>query len=173
MAFDPSKPANNAPVVAAELRAQFTGLRALIDSIPVGPQGPQGDGGPIGPQGPQGEAGPQGPQGSSGSDGSQGPAGIAGPEGPQGAPGPAGSEGAQGPAGPPGADGPQGPQGPEGPQGPAGEVTNSQLASAIGTTSSNSNGVGMLVLSVSDPPTQSDVNFIVAKLNELITALRR
>lgn len=32
MAYDPNLPANNANVVAAELRAQFGGLKALIDA---------------------------------------------------------------------------------------------------------------------------------------------
>jgi len=32
MAYDPSLPANNAPVVSAELRSQFAGLKELIDA---------------------------------------------------------------------------------------------------------------------------------------------
>ena len=32
MAYDPTKPANNTPVVSAELRSQFTGLKTLIDA---------------------------------------------------------------------------------------------------------------------------------------------
>ncbi len=31
MAFDPTKPANGAPIVSAELRAQFAGLQAAIE----------------------------------------------------------------------------------------------------------------------------------------------
>ncbi len=34
MAYDPTKPLNNAPVVSAELRNQFTGLKTLIDARP-------------------------------------------------------------------------------------------------------------------------------------------
>lgn len=60
-----------------------------------------------------------------------------------------------------------------GPQGPPGEVTTMQLNSAIAGTSSNSNGVSLLGLPVSDPPTQSEVQAIVSKLDELILALRR
>jgi hypothetical protein len=60
-----------------------------------------------------------------------------------------------------------------GPQGPPGEVTNAQLASAIQDTSRNSNGVNTLNLTVSDPPTQGEVQAIAAKLDELINALRR
>jgi hypothetical protein len=60
-----------------------------------------------------------------------------------------------------------------GPQGPPGEVTNAQLASAISGTSNNSNGVNTLNLTVSDPPTQGEMQAIAAKLDELINALRR
>jgi hypothetical protein len=31
MAFDPNKPATGAPIVSAELRAQFNGLRELLE----------------------------------------------------------------------------------------------------------------------------------------------
>ena len=34
MAYDPTKPVNNAPVVSAELRNQFAGLKTLIDARP-------------------------------------------------------------------------------------------------------------------------------------------
>jgi hypothetical protein len=59
------------------------------------------------------------------------------------------------------------------PQGPPGEVTNAALSVAIAGTSSNSNGVALLGLVVSDPPTQAEVQQIVGKLDELINALRR
>ncbi len=158
-----------------------------------GPQGPQGipgdPGGPPGPQGPQGNEGPagaqgiQGPQGIPGIDGAQGPQGPAGVNGRNGADGAPGAEGPQGPQGIPGdPGGPPGPQGPAGangvdgapgPQGPPGEVTMAQLNSAISGTSSNSNGVATLELVVSDPPTQAEMQQVVNKLDELITALRR
>lgn len=48
MAFDPEKPINDSLVKAEELRANFNGLRDLIDTIPVGPQGPPGEQGPTG-----------------------------------------------------------------------------------------------------------------------------
>ena len=48
-----------------------------------------------------------------------------------------------------------------------------QLNSAISGTSSNSNGVATLELVVSDPPTQAEMQQVVNKLDELITALRR
>ncbi len=166
MAFDPLLPANNAPVIATELRSQFNGLHSLIQSMPVGPQGPPG------PQGPQGADGLQGAQGPTGPGGSQGPAGA---EGPQGLAGPAGPAGPEGQGGATGAEGPVGPQGPEGPAGAPGEVTTGQLNSAISTTSANSNTVSQLGagFTVSDPPTQAEVQQIAAKLDELIAALRR
>ncbi len=52
-------------------------------------------------------------------------------------------------------------------------MTLQQLNDAIATTSSNSNGVGTLGLAVSDPPTQSEMQQIADKLDELINALRR
>ena len=52
-------------------------------------------------------------------------------------------------------------------------MTNAALASAIATTSANSNGVALLGLTVSDPPTQAEVQQIADKLDELINALRR
>jgi len=68
---------------------------------------------------------------------------------------------------------PQGYTGTEGPQGVPGEVTNADLSNAISGTSMNSNSVGTLGMYVSDPPTQSEVQTIADKLDELINALRR
>jgi hypothetical protein len=65
------------------------------------------------------------------------------------------------------------PAGPAGPQGPQGEVSAADLSFAFGATSANTNGVQLLGLTVSDPPTQSEMQAIANKLDELITALRR
>lgn len=46
-------------------------------------------------------------------------------------------------------------------------------ANAIGNSSNNSNGVATMGMVVSDPPTQSEVQAIADKLDELINALRR
>ena len=62
---------------------------------------------------------------------------------------------------------------PQGNEGTPGEVTAAQLSSAIDGTSNNSNGVGTLGLSVSDPPTQGEMQSLANKLDELINALRR
>ena len=37
MAFNATLPQTNAPVAAAELRAQFAGLKDLIDAVPTSP----------------------------------------------------------------------------------------------------------------------------------------
>ncbi|MBL9160355.1 MAG: hypothetical protein JNJ70_22930 [Verrucomicrobiales bacterium] len=63
--------------------------------------------------------------------------------------------------------------GPTGPQGSQGEVSSMDLYNALQTTSANSNGVSPLTISITDPPTQSEVQAIVSKLDELINALRR
>jgi hypothetical protein len=47
------------------------------------------------------------------------------------------------------------------------------ITEALNQTSNNSNGITTLNPDVSDPPTQGQVLNIVAKLNELIEALRR
>jgi hypothetical protein len=47
------------------------------------------------------------------------------------------------------------------------------LGTAIGGTSSNTKSIATLGLTVSDPPTQSEMQIIANKLDELIAALRR
>jgi len=58
-------------------------------------------------------------------------------------------------------------------QGQPGEVSNAQLSSAISGTSNITNAVSALNMTVSDPPTQGEMQAIASKLDELITALRR
>jgi hypothetical protein len=86
---------------------------------------------------------------------------------------PQGANGADGINGSSGSDGGEGPPGPEGPQGVPGEVTLQQLDDAIATTSANSNAVATLGMTVSDPPSQGEMQQIADKLDELIHALRR
>jgi len=43
--FDPTLPANGAPLVSAEMRSQLSGLKDLIDAIPAGPPGQNGSDG--------------------------------------------------------------------------------------------------------------------------------
>ena len=52
-----------------------------------------------------------------------------------------------------------------------GEVTQSALDDAIANSSATSNAVDFL--SPSDPPTQGEMQAVIDKVNELITALRR
>ncbi len=66
-----------------------------------------------------------------------------------------------------------GQQGEQGIQGPPGEVTLAELNISISGTSANSNAVATLEIPVSDPPTQAEVQQVLSKMNELITALRR
>ena len=54
-----------------------------------------------------------------------------------------------------------------------GEVSAVQLEDAINGTSTNSNAVDTLGMVVTDPPTQSEVQQIADKVDELIAALRR
>ena len=69
--------------------------------------------------------------------------------------------------------GPQGNDGAPGPQGPPGEVTQAALDAAITGTSANSNSVSTLGMVVTNPPTQSEVQTLADKVDELILALRR
>ena len=87
-----------------------------------------------------------------------------------------GQKGDKGDKGDTGGQGPQGNQGDMGydsPQGPMGEVSAGQLDMAISTTSANTNAVEQLGMTVSGPPTQSEMQTIANKLDELIAALRR
>ena len=159
MPFDPTKPANNAPNSSAEMRAQLHGLKDLIDAIQT-ITAAQVDGvSTVEPSDPAVVTLSVAdgtlhfsfalPRGTSGSDG------IAGSNGSDGAPGQ------------------PGPQGEQGPPGESGQVTLQQLDDAIGGTSANSNNVATLGMTVSDPPTQSEVQDIANKLDELILVLRR
>lgn len=68
---------------------------------------------------------------------------------------------------------PMGEAGPMGPQGSQGEVSSADLYNSLQTTSANSNGVSTSGISITDPLTQSEVQAIVSKLDELINTLRR
>ncbi len=52
-------------------------------------------------------------------------------------------------------------------------MTSAALAGAISGTSSNSNAVATLNLVVSDPPTQTEMQSLANKVDELLLALRR
>ena len=170
MPFDPTKPAFGSPDSSAEMRAQFNGLKDLMDAIPAGPPGPQGD------PGPQGTQGPPGPSVaaavvdgvstlnpgdaatvSTSFDGSNVhfTFGI-----------PRGNDGNQGPQGNTGNDGAPGPQGP---QGPMGDVSTAALAAAIAGTSNNTNAIATLDTPFADPDSEA----LRQAFNALVMALRR
>ena len=62
---------------------------------------------------------------------------------------------------------------PAGPPGPPGEVSAEDLVAERIHHAVNPTGVSVLGLSVSDPPTQSEMQALASKVDELIAALRR
>jgi hypothetical protein len=150
MPYDPNFPPPSAPLVSAQWRDQFHGLKGLIDAVPAGPQGPQGLPGPANwfvlesdPGGGDGDCWLRPSDGAvfRKESGAWAHFGYI-----------------------------QGPVGPEGPQGPPGEVSQAQLDGAIAGTSNNTNGVAEIDTSGMSDPT--DIA-IANKLNELILAGRR
>lgn len=101
------------------------------------------------------------------------PAGAPGPEGPQGPPGPQGDPGPQGPEGT-GLPGPQGETGPPGPQGPPpdSDTVMTAVGTALAGTALNPT-LTPLSLTISDPPTQAEVQSVLDLVNTLIGQLRR
>ncbi|MDZ4404958.1 hypothetical protein [Prosthecobacter sp.] len=187
MPYDPALPANNSPLVSAEMRAQLNGLKDLINAIQtitaaqVDAVSTGNPGDPavvtlnvdastlrftfIIPRGPEGPAGQAGQDGASGA----GVTGAVVDSVMTGNPGDPASVSAS-------FDGSLVRFNfslPQGLQGPPGEVTSMQLSTAINGTSSNSNAVSTLALAVNDPPTQAEAQSIAHKLDELILALRR
>lgn len=181
MPYDPNWPQNGQLVDADRFRAQFGGLKDLIDTAVTGPQGPQGDPGPAGSNG---NDGAPGMPGTNGNDGAPGAPGAAGPQGPQGPPFASAVVDAVNTLNP----------GvpatvstsfdgtnvrftfglPQGADGAPGEVSNATLAAAIAGTSANTNGVATLdVPFTNDPPTLADMELLRAKINEMILAQRR
>lgn len=69
--------------------------------------------------------------------------------------------------------GPEGPQGPPGEQGPPGPVTVSDLNDAIATTARNPSNLTPLTQTISDPPSQAEVQAIQTALNDLLATLFR
>jgi hypothetical protein len=192
--FDPALPANGSPLVSAEMRGQLNGLKDLIDAIQaittaqidvvntLPPGNPaavtvSASGGmlhfsfdiPQGIEGPQGITGPPFasavvdsvttlPPGNSAAvnvffDGSSVHFTFAIPQGQD------------------------GPQGIQGYQGPPGEVTLSQLDNAItgllNVSSNSSNGVNTLNQPADANYNQAQMQDVLSKLDELISALRR
>ena len=57
--------------------------------------------------------------------------------------------------------------------GSSGEVSNATLSGEIAGTARNPNTVSMLGITVSNPPTQGELEQVIAKINELIGSLAR
>ena len=144
MPFDPTKPANNSDLSSQEIRNQLNGLKSLIDAVPAGPAGPAG---PVGPAFSSIQIGSV----TTGTPGS--PAGaqvnVFGSNVELSFTIPAGDTGAPG------------------------EVSNSTLAGEISGTARNPNSVAPIPFTVSNPPTQAELQAVVDKLNELIGSLQR
>jgi hypothetical protein len=199
-AFDPALPEDHSLIVAGVLRDQFNGLKSLIDAVPVvqsatveavqtlPPSQPAAaDVTLIGQQLRFTFAIPQGDQGATGSTGEQGP------QGPPFAQAvvdgvttlPAGSAATVGvyfdgtyvhfSFGI--SQGETGSVGPQGNQGPPGEVTTTQMdtaiANAIAGTSANSNAVQPVPFVAAESYDQSQAQAMIDKMNELIATLRR
>jgi hypothetical protein len=66
---------------------------------------------------------------------------------------------------------------PRGLDGAPGDVTTAQLNSAVTTaiarTAQNPSGVASLAVTISDPPTQAEVQALAAKVEELLNAMKR
>jgi len=160
MPYDPNIPATNAEATSAMFRGQFNGLKDLIDALQNITQAEVAAVNTLPPGDPAVASVTLLNNGSL-----QFSFGI-----PQGM---TGETGATGQNGTDGQNGQNGMDGQPGQQGPPGEVSLQQLADAIATTSGNSNGVDVLSLNVSDPPTQGEMQTLVNKVDELIQALRR
>ena len=144
MPYDPTYPADGILIRAVEMRNQFQGLKSAIDAIPAGPAGP---------------AGPQGPAFSSIQIGSV----------TTGTPGsPAGAQ-----VNVFGSNVELSFTIPAGDTGAPGEVSNSTLAGEISGTARNPNSVAPIPFTVSNPPTQAELQAVVDKVNELIGSLQR
>lgn len=173
--FDPAYPPTNALIESAPMRAQFNGLKDLIDAV-SGVTSAVVDAVTTLPPGSPASVGVS-------VSGSVLHLSLALPQGMDGAAGPPGADGAPGPEGPQGmsgADGPPGPQGAEGapgPQGPPGEVSQMTLDAAVagvmGASSNNSNAVGTLNQSAEASYSPTQMQDVMSKLDELINALRR
>lgn len=148
--FDPNLPQEQTLADAAQMRAQFNGLRDLIDAIQSVGSATVDAVNTLAP------GDPATVDVSVTGDTLHFTFGI-----------PAGADGSNG------SDGGEGQPGPQGEPGPPGEVTFQQLTDALMDTSHNCTTVSPLSLTVSDPPTQMEMQAIADKLDELINTLLR
>jgi hypothetical protein len=202
MPFDPSQPAEGSDLSSAVMRSQLTGLKALIDAVPVLTDAQVDGVSTVNPGDPalaqvsvvdgtlhftfalpRGQNGAEGPPGQNGSDGPPGPDG---PQGPPFAQAIVDEVTTLNPGEPASVsvtfDGsyvrftfsiPRGNDGTNGSDGPPGEVSQSTLDAAIATTAQNPASVSSLGLTFSDPPSASELSQVQDKINELLAALQR
>jgi hypothetical protein len=143
MPFDPLKPATGSPLSSEEMREQPNALKALVDAVPAGPPGP------VGPAFSTIQVGSV----TTGTPGS-----------------PAGAQvNVSGNSVELSFTIPQ--------RDPGSGVTSTDVTNAIANeisgTARNPSSVSSLSMSINNPPTQSDVQALMDKLNELIGALMR
>jgi hypothetical protein len=178
MTFDPNIPQPLTPLDAVQIRNQLNALKELIDAGVPGPAGPPGvgiasvqdagdgrvllvmtDGSSTGPW--EVVSGPPGPQGPAGNDG-RGVSDVV--DNQNGSFSLTYTDGSYSGAIPL-------------PPGPPGEVTNQQLSEAlsgvVAGSSASTNGVELLDITVSDPPTQEQLQAVINKVNEMLTTQRR
>jgi hypothetical protein len=190
MPFDPSKPANNSPLVSQVVRDQFNALKALVDAIVTIVAAQIDAVNTLNPGDPAMVS-----------------VSVVGDTLHFTFAIPRGNDGAQGTQGDPGGPGPVGPQGPpfaqaivdavntltpgspatvsvtfDGtnvrftfgiPAGQPGEVTTAALDAAIATTALNPSGIGPFTGTFSDPPMQAEMQAFAAYVESLRTATVR
>jgi len=160
MPFDPNIPAQGAPNSSAQMRAQFTGLKELIDAVPAGPPGADGQPGTPGTPGPQGPPFAQAvvdgvttlPPGADAAvevsfDGTDVHFSFGVPAGEPGEPGAPGEV--------------------------TTEVLNAALAGVLEAAAANSSANSNGVATIDTPMVNPDSEILRLKLNEIILALRR
>ncbi len=196
MPFDPAQPADHSPLSSAVMREQLTSLKALIDAI-LTVTAAQVDGTTtLNPGDPATAAvSVDGstlrftfgiPQGYPGPQGNDGPQGSTGPQGPPFASAVVDGVTTLAPGDPAWVnvsfDGtnvhftfgiPQGAQGIQGYQGPPGEVTTSQLDTAIATTAQNPTSVSPLSQTADGTYNPTQMQQVMDKLDELLAAVKR
>ncbi len=144
--FDPSLPADHSPLVSAEMRGQFNGLKTLIDAGAI--------------TGVVIDSVTTLPPGEAATVDASIAAGVLHLSFglPQGAAGTNGTNGADGP---------------QGPQGPMGAVTPQNLDDAIATTARNPGAIPPFAGTFSDPPTQAEMVAFAAYVETFRQALVR
>jgi hypothetical protein len=150
MPYDPDWPPSHADLTSPAFRAQFQGLKTLIDAVPAGPEGPPGP--------PFADAVVDGVTTLEPGEPATVEATFDGTDVHLTFGIPRGNDGGTGS---------------DGPVGPPGEVTSQQLTDAIATTAWNPPAIGPFGGSFSDPPTQAEMMDFAAYVESFRLALTR